>query len=534
MSDHSGAILSDIPHQDMTIDKRSSAAGRIRMALGATLLTTMAAFALPTRFEPANIALLYLVPVMLVAMRYGRSAAIVNTVANVAAFDFFFVPPHFSFAISHWQYAITFVVMLAVGLVAGHLTAMLRHQARIAAHRESRSRALYEFARALSGALETKQIFDITRDFIHRTFQARTVLLLPDADGRIAHPPRTAAKDGVPNLSVLDVGIAQWVFEHSTPAGAGTSMLPSSSFFYMPLVAPMRTRGVLAIQPEDGEWALMPEQRKQLDTFAALAAIALERMHYVEVAQEAMVSMESERLRNSLLSALSHDLRTPLTSLVGLSESLALSSPPLAPPQREMADSLRDEAVRMTRLVANLLDMARIESGQVTLDLQWQPLEEVIGSARRASKACLAGYELGVELAPELPMVRFDAVLIERVLCNLVENAVKYTPPGARIVIAASVQEDVMQIEVRDNGPGIPEGSEEAIFEKFTRGERESAKPGVGLGLSICRAIVHAHGGTIRARNLPEGGASFIFSLPLGTPPSLPDIDELPSLPNDA
>jgi two-component system sensor histidine kinase KdpD len=294
----------------------------------------------------------------------------------------------------------------------------------------------------------------------------------------------------------------------------------------MPLVAPMRTRGVLAIQPENRQWVLLPEQRKQLDTFAALVAIALERVHYVEVAQDAVVRMESEKLRNSLLSALSHDLRTPLTSLVGLSDALALSKPDLSAPQRELAHALRDEATRMSNLVANLLDMARIQSGQIRLNLQWQPFEEVVGSALRASRAALAAHDVQVALKPDIPLLRFDATLIERVLCNLLENAAKYTPAASRITIAAAAGNDFLMVEVRDNGPGIPSGSEDAIFEKFTRGERESPKPGVGLGLSICRALVQAHGGTIRAGAAPEGGAAFIFTLPLGTPPELPAADE--------
>jgi two-component system sensor histidine kinase KdpD len=288
----------------------------------------------------------------------------------------------------------------------------------------------------------------------------------------------------------------------------------------------MRTRGVLAIQPESRRWILIPEQRRQLDTFAALAAIALERVHYIEVAQHALVRMESERLRNSLLAALSHDLRTPLTSLVGFSESLAISKPPLSPAQKELAEALHDEALRMSTLVANLLDMARIQSGEVRLNLQWHPIEEVVGSALRVSQFVVARHKIHTRLARDLPLVRLDAVLIERVFCNLLENATKYTPAGSSIVIAAEVNEPFLNVSVSDNGPGLPAGREEAIFEKFTRGERESATPGVGLGLAICRAIVEAHGGVIRAGDSPEGGASFIFSLPLGTPPAIPEMEE--------
>ena len=299
----------------------------------------------------------------------------------------------------------------------------------------------------------------------------------------------------------LDIGIAQWAFDHAEPAGIGTDTLPASSYFYLPLVAPMRTRGLLAIMPESRRWILIPEQRQMLDTFAALAAIALERVHYIDVAQDALLHMESERLRNSLLAALSHDLRTPLTALVGLSESLAMSRPALAPSQQELAEALREEALRMSKLVSNLLDMARIQSGDVKLNLQWQAFEEVVGSALRANRLQLAEHQVQTRLAPDLPLVRFDAVLVERVLCNLLENAGKYTPAGSVIILSADANNQYLRVAVSDNGPGLPHGREEAIFEKFTRGERESATPGVGLGLAICRAIVEAHGGTIHARS---------------------------------
>lgn len=489
-----------------------AAAASVGMALLATPL-------LPY-FDLANIAMLFLLVVLLVAVRYGRGPSVLATCVGVACFDFFFVAPRFSFAVSDLQYIITFGVMLAVGLITGHLTAGLRFQARIASHREARARALFEYARELSGALQTEQVFDTTARFLQATFNAKATLLVPDNDGRLHLPP------GAGTPAALDQGVAQWAFDHAERAGLGTDTLPASALYYMPLVAPMRTRGVLAIEPVQRRWILIPEQRQHLETFAALAAIALERVHYVEVAQEALVNMESERLRNSLLAALSHDLRTPLTALVGLSESLAQSRPPLAASQADMARSLHEEALRMSALVANLLDMARIESGGLKFNLQWQPLEEVVGSALRASRLALAGHKVSTQLALELPLLRFDAVLVERVLCNLLENAAKYTPEGSSIVIYAVQRGEFARVMVYDNGPGLPRGREEAIFEKFTRGEKESAKPGVGLGLAICRAIVEAHGGTIAADKSPLGGAAVVFTLPVGTPPQVPEIEE--------
>jgi two-component system sensor histidine kinase KdpD len=493
----------------------------------ASVATALLATPLLAYLDLANIAMLFLLVVVLVAVRFGRGPSVLATCVSVACFDFFFVPPRFTFAITDFQYMITFGVMLAVGLITGHLTANLRFQARVASHRETRAQALYEFARELSGALQTEQVFETTRAVIQRAFRAKAILLLPDADGRLHVPSSSLAGAGATSrLSVLDTGIAQWAFDHAESAGLGTDTLPASRIFYLPLVAPMRTRGVLAIEPEHRRWLMVPEQRQQLDTFAALAAIALERVHYIDVAQNALVNMESERLRNSLLAALSHDLRTPLTSLVGLSESLAGSKPVLAEAQLDLARSLHDEALRMSALVTNLLDMARIQSGEVKFNLEWQALEEVVGSALRASGSLLKRHTVSTELASDLPLVRFDAVLLERVLCNLLENAAKYTPAGSKIVIAAKLRGAWVDVTVYDNGPGLPHGREEAVFEKFTRGERESAKPGVGLGLAICRAIVEAHGGKIEACASPAGGAAFVFSLPVGTPPAMPDPEE--------
>jgi two-component system sensor histidine kinase KdpD len=491
------------------------------LAAATCVAPTLAGSLLSSYLDPANIVMLFLLNVVVVAVLFGRGPAVLATVLSVFSFDFFFVPPTLSFAVGDVQYVVTFAVMLAVGLIIGHLTAGLRYQARVASHREERSRALYEFARDLSSPLRAEDVVATTADFIGHAFRAQVALLLPDDKEQLVYGPPTA-----PALPI-DLGTAQWAFDRSQPAGAGTDTLPGTEFLYLPLQAPMRTRGVLAIRPDSKRLLLVPEQRRQLDTFAALVAIALERVHYVEVAQQALIKMESERLRNSLLSALSHDLRTPLAALFGLADSLKLSKPALSGPQLEMADAIRDAARGMSALVNNLLDMARIQSGDVRLNRQWQPFEEVVGSALKAMQTGLSGHKVEVELDPGLPLVEFDAMLIERVLSNLLENAVKYTPKASSVRISATVSDRDLLVSVSDNGPGLPKGQEEAIFEKFTRGERESATAGVGLGLAICRAIVDAHKGRIWGENNPSGGARFSFTLPLGTPPELPaGIDE--------
>ena len=460
--------------------------------------------------------MLFLLTVVLVALKWGRGPAVLAAFVSVATFDFFFVPPRFSFAVSDIQYLLTFAVMLAVALIIGQMTAGLRYQARVASYREERARVLYEFAREMSSKLLTADVVESATRIIANTIRAKVAILVPDEQDRIQSAGREQAL-------AIDIGAAQWAYDKAQPAGAGTDTLAGSEFLYLPLRAPMRTRGVLVIKPDSPRLLLVPEQRRHLDTFAALTAIALERVHYVEVAQQALISMESERLRNSLLSTLSHDLRTPLAALVGLAESLALTRPPLSPEQLESANAIAEEARRMSALVNNLLEMARIESGEVKLRRQWHPFEEVVGSALKAAQPALADHRVELDLARDLPLVEFDATLIERVLYNLIENACKYTPAGTLVTIAASVSAGNLLVSVSDTGPGIPKGQEESIFEKFTRGTRESSTPGVGLGLAISRAIVEAHHGKIWAENGPNGGARFSFTLPLGTPPDTPE-----------
>ncbi|MES2099215.1 MAG: DUF4118 domain-containing protein [Pseudomonadota bacterium] len=486
--------------------------------------TTLIATPLAPIFDLANIVMLFLLAVVGVAVRFGRGPAVLAAFLNVAAFDFFFVSPRLSFAVSDVQYLLTFAVMLAVGLITGQLTAGLRFQARVATHREARSRALFEVARDLSSVLLPEQCVEIAERAIGRAFHGRAHVFLLDMSERL-RLPRSA-----PHEPSLDIGTAQWALDHAEAAGLGTDTLPGSAWLYLPLRAPMRTRGVLALRPEQPRLLLVPEQRQQLETFAVLVAIALERVHYVEVAQQATVQIESERLRNSMLSALSHDLRTPLAALYGLADTLVGSTPPLLPQPLEIARAIGNEARRMNAMVGNLLDMARLQSGAVQLRRDWQPIEEVVGTALQSVGAALAGRNVRTELAPGLPLVNIDAVLIERVLANLLENAGKYTPKGSTVTIAARVVAPDLLVSVTDDGPGLPAGREEALFEKFTRGERESATPGVGLGLAICRAIVEAHEGRIWVESAdlpaPQRGARFCFTLPLGSPPSMPASEE--------
>lgn len=466
-------------------------------------------------FELTNIAMIFLLAVVLVAIRYGRGPAVLAAFLNVVAFDFCFVPPRFSLAVSDAQYVVTFAVMLAVGLIIGQLTANLKYQARVAINREQRASALYDLARELSGALLLEQIAEIACRYVSGSFDAKLAVVLADANDKLGAPVVGSAP------LALDSGIVHWVFDRGEPAGLGTDTLPASAILYLPLRAPMRIRGVLAVEPQSARWLLIPEQRRQLETFSALIAIAIERIHYVDIAQSTTVQIESERLRNSLLSSLSHDLRTPLTAQLGLAESLLLTKPELSVEQQEIAREIRSATQRMTTLVNNLLDMSRLQSGEVKLNRQWQPLEEVIGAVLAETKSRLRQHTVTLHLPSDLPLIEIDAVLMERVFENILDNAHKYTPPGSRIDIFATVQGAMLEIAIEDNGPGLTVGKEEEIFKKFTRGEIESNTPGVGLGLAICRAIVAAHRGKIWAERADNGGARFIIALPLGNPPTI-------------
>ena len=494
-------------------------------SIGVTLLT----LPLVSLLDLANIVMLFLLETVLVALRFGRGPAALAAFLNVAAFDYFFVLPRFSLAVSDVQYLLTFVVMLAVGLLTGQLTAGLRFQANLSASRERRAQSLFELTRELSAALLGAQVAELGQAAVQRNFGGQALVLMPGANDELVAPPDS--------LAGFDISVADWALRNGQSAGLATATLSAQTWHYVPLRAPMRLRGVLALQPAKPRWLLIPEQLQQLDTLARQIAIALERVHYVDIAQQAVVQMESERLRNTLLAAISHDVRTPLTALIGLAESLQgqLSGPALQangardggspPPAKQNADTagaIVQQAHQLAALVTNLLDMARLQNGGIHLRSDWQSIQEVVGSAIRSASHALAGLHVETDVPADLPLVEFDAVLMERVLVNLLENAARYG--AAPIVVSANAGAGELVLCVRDHGGGLPaaaQGSESTLFEKFTRGSAESAMPGVGLGLAICKAVVDAHGGSITAANAAGGGAEFTVRLPRRPPPAL-------------
>ncbi|HET8711588.1 MAG TPA: DUF4118 domain-containing protein [Spongiibacteraceae bacterium] len=493
---------------------------RLLLAVLVCGITTAIATPLRIYLDLANIVMLFLLTVLVIAVSLGRSAAILASALSVLLFDIFFVPPRFSLAVSNIQYVITFAVMLATALVTSHLTSGLMRQAEEAVRRERTTQALYTLARELAGTLGAAQMNDIVRSFVADQFKADAWIFISADHGAALSEGLDSPPFPLEDHLLKAALQGGQTVNTQTPAGSGSVSL------YIPLKTAMRTRGALAIALSAQSPELTSARRQLLETLASLVAVAVERLHYVDVAQHTQLNMISERLRSSILSALSHDLRTPLTVLVGLADSLSLTKPPLPPAALDIAESIRDQATRLANLVGNLLDMARLNAGNISLRREWQPLDDVIGASIKLLGTALREHPVGVDLPDDLPLLEFDAVLIERVLCNLLENAAKFAPPNSRIEIAARRENERVTITVSDSGPGFPNGSEEKLFAMFARGSTEMSESGAGLGLAICRAIVEAHGGTIGICKRNSGdigsaarGGCVYFTLPLGEPP---------------
>jgi two-component system sensor histidine kinase KdpD len=483
--------------------------------------------------ERTNLVMLYLLGTVLVATRFGRGPSVLAAVLSVTLFDFLFVSPIYSFAVSDAQYLITFTVMLATGLIISNLAARGRRQASVARQRERRTGELYALSRELAQSRDLAELGSILVRHVLAGIEGEAVVLLADADGRVQDPTHFCARGIAPaNLSRYpvpgnDLGIAQWAYDHRQKAGHNTDTLGSADAIYLPLNALRRCIGVLGLRAKEPRQIEIPEQMHLLESFVNQAAVAMERVQLVESAQAASMEVESEKLRSLLLSSISHDFRTPLASIIGMASTLldGASANLGEERRRSLLRSLLDEAQRLHRLVDNLLDLTRLSSGPVRLKREWAAMDELIGAVLTRYRDALAGRNVTVDVPDNLPLVLCDEVMIGQVLANLVENAQKHAP-GSAIRIAVKLQPGAIAVSVRDEGPGLAPGTEHRVFEKFQRGNDEGAQSGFGLGLTICKAIIEAHGGGIQAHNPPGGGAEFRFTLPLSAAPAAQAIPE--------
>jgi two-component system sensor histidine kinase KdpD len=477
-------------------------------ALSACVFTTIVTQPLRELIDLANIVMLFLLTVAIIAVRLGRRPAIAASLFSIALFDFFFVPPRFSFSVNDAQYLITFAVMLFVALIIGHLTAGLRQSAIEASQREQQTRALYLLAQQLAGAVTVEQALIETKKFVGLHQQLGLRVLLPASDEQLFMPANFQA-----SLTPTEMLVARSVFS----SGQAIELADESpATLVLQLSGVTRPRGVILVNAELDQ---LRRQRALLVAVASLLATALDRLHFVDVAEQNRMQIVTERLRSSILAALSHDVRTPLTVLYGLADTLALQQQDLPESARATASAIRDQALRLNNMVNNLLDMARLHAGKVELRKEWQPIEEVIGASIKLSGANFQGHAVKVHLADELPLIEFDAVLLERVFCNLLENAAKYSLPNTDIEISVSSDETAAVVAVYNTGEGFQQDKLIKVFEPFERDDTKSNAGGFGMGLAICRAVIEAHGGKIAANNLPGGVACVRFTLPLGEPP---------------
>ncbi|MDI3256472.1 MAG: sensor histidine kinase KdpD [Kyrpidia sp.] len=467
-----------------------------------------------------NIALVYLFPVLFSAVRWSVGPAAAAAVAGVLAFDFFFVPPVYSFTVADLRYALTFAVFLAVAVLTGRLADRLRRQVETVKRRETQTAALYALSRQMTAVTDLDEIARSIAGQVAESADCEVALFLPDETGKLAIRASSGSDSWLSHSE--EAAVAEWVYHHGEPAGRGTQTLREAQAFYLPVRFERQTLGVLGVRfrSESEESGEIPQDRRELlHAFTGLAAAAVARVRLGEQAKMAEVAAESERLRTALLNSITHDLRTPLASMIGSVTSLLEGDEIFtAKDRRELLTTIYHSALRMNRLIANLLDMARIESGMMRLNKKWCDLEDVIGVALSQAEEALKGRDVRLDLPPDIPLVRADDVLLEQVLVNLLGNAAKFSPAGSPVGVGVTVEETVVEVSVTNRGPGIPPEDLDRVFEKFYRSPGTESVTGTGLGLAISKAIIEAHGGRIWAANVPEG-TRFAFALPVDRPP---------------
>lgn len=546
-----------VPDEHPQDARMASASGRSIRTLGPyafslLLVCTVTAIGVSvfSGLELANIAMVYLAAVVVSAIWLGRGPAILTAAAGVAAFDFCFVMPRWSFAISDVQYLLTFAVMLAVGLVIGTLTARTRAQAYQAWNRERHTAALYALSRKLAAAQDLKAVATIAVRHTHDLLGVDAIVALP-ASRNSALTLDIVAFDGNPDWfddpAGRERGVAQWAFDHGKSAGIGTNRLPASAAHYIPLVGAHGKLGILGLRPPTSNpdvpasKPLESMHGRLIDALASQIASALERVSLSESQQAAKFEAERERLRSALLSSVSHDLRTPLASITGAASTLeqAIDTNKVdggginSVTRASLLRTIIDESSRLNDIIANLVFATRLESGTIALNREWTTLEEIIGVGLTRHREDLASRPFRVQLPTDLPMVRVDNAMLPQVVHNLIENALRYTPAGTPISVSAWTTDDQIVVKIADEGPGLADDEAAKVFQRLYRGRASKstsaivkttyASTGMGLGLTICEGIIRAHGERIWAEPNSPRGVAFMFSLPVEQPqPSMP------------
>jgi two-component system sensor histidine kinase KdpD len=468
-----------------------------------------------------SISLVFLMAVLSTAIVWGLVPALFACLLSVLTFNFFFLPPIYTLTISDPENVVALFFFALVAVIVSNLTAATRSQVVSARARAKATAELYAFSRKLAGIGTLDDLLWATAFQVSSMLKVSTVLLLPDQEATSlslasAYPPDDT-------LDEADMAAARWCWEHNHPTGRGSDTLPGGKWLFLPLRTGSGTVGVIGIE-RDAQ--LTPDEHRLLDALADQVAVAIERISLARGLAEARVLAETERLRAALLTSISHDLRTPLASIIGTVSSLrSFADKYDAADRDELLATLEGEAERLNRFVGNLLDMTRLESGAIELKLDLTDIGEIIGAALERAGAILAAHRVEVTIASDLPMLRLDPILFEQVLFNLLDNAAKYSPPGSRIDLRARKEGDVVALEVLDEGPGIPPADLERIFDKFYRVQaQDRRRAGTGLGLAICRGFIEAQGGRIEAHNRRDrSGAILTLRIPVPEAAELPE-----------
>lgn len=503
------------PHADedggRVARKAARSLDRAQAAIGlcGVAAATILGLSLREHLAPANLVMLYLLVVVITSLRFDRPAALLVALASVLAFDFFLVPPYLTFVVADWQYVVTFLGLLVVGFATTELRARLRAQTESAIRREGEAVALYECSRALAAATDRDAIVAVLVDHVRTVFAENVAIWLPGDGGLELHP----ASEPFPT-QVFEGAVARWVYEHGKPAGSGTGTLSGVRSLLLP-IGSGPTHGVLSLFRTDDTRDLTLDRRRLLESFAAQGASALERFRLAESSAQARLLEERERVRGALLDSVSHDLRTPLATITGSLSSLRDDESLLdADARRELIANAATEAERLNRLVGDLLDMTRLQAGSIELKLRPCDLQDLVGAALEQLGAEIGGRTIHIDV-PATPLVALDFTLICQAMVNVLGNALRYSDPSTPIEVSARVNADLATIEIADRGIGIPESELKRVFEKFHRGSEASRRRGSGLGLSIAKAILVAHGGTIVARRRDGGGTIIAMSFPV-------------------